>query len=477
MKKNTLSFFYSISFLEGGMMLVTELASTRKISVFFGSSLYVWLIVLCITMIGLALGYYWANHLLNKKHSDEYFQKTLSYMFFVLSVSLIIWKFNSDLSLFLIDANIGLIPCVLVDASALLVVPMFLYGAITTLVIHLAQKHTHQAVYGKILAYSTLGSVLFSVTAVMVCFPVWGIQNTMYVLSSIAIMISLWLYAEWKYFPFVILLLIYPERKIKANVLYQNDGAFSSVMVIHQNNVRYLMVNYIIQSYVDDVHGQKLPYVHLIDSVFQSQGIKNKDILILGLGGGVLANQLAQYNRSITGVEIDPRIIECAKKYFNLNPKVKAICEDAQWFIRKNKKPYDIIVLDLFNGEEPPAYMLTQENFFLLKKMLKNDSGLIIVNWHGYYSGKTGKGTRILVNTMEQSGLHVCSLSTGRDEKSSNTVLFAAVDSSILPKNIINMEKEIGVNTSDKNILFYFNAEANYHWRKDYLYFIRQWWK
>lgn len=475
--KNKLSFFYLISFVEGGMMLVTELASTRKISVFFGSSLYVWLIVLCITMVGLALGYYWANHLLNKKHSDEYLRRILSFMFFVLSVSLIIWKFNSNLSLFLIDANIGLIPCVLIDASALLVLPMFLYGAITTLIIHLAQKQSHQTVYGKILAYSTFGSVLFSVAAVMVCFPVWGIQNTMYALSIIGMLMALWLYVDWKYFPFVIVLMMYPEKKIRANVLYQNDGAFSSVMVIHQNHIRYLMVNYIIQSFVDDTRKQALPYARLIDSIFQSQGIKDKDILILGLGGGILANQLSAYNKSITGVEIDPRIIECAKKYFNLNPKVKTVCEDAQWFIRKNKHTYDIIVMDLFNGEEPPAYMLTQENFSLLKKMLKNDSSLIVVNWYGYYSGKSGKGTRVLLNTIKQSGFHVCPLLTGKEERSSNMVFFAALDSSVLPKNKINMEKELTVNTSDKNVLAYLNAEANYHWRKGYLYFIRQWWR
>ncbi|GAB4198773.1 MAG: hypothetical protein Fur0023_00410 [Bacteroidia bacterium] len=475
--KNKLSFFYLISFVEGGMMLITELASTRKISVFFGSSLYVWLIVLCITMVGLALGYYWANHLLNKKHSDEYLRKSLSFMFFVLSVSLIVWKFNSNLSLFLIDANIGLIPCVLADASALLVLPMFLYGAITTLLIHIAQKHVNQPVYGKILAYSTFGSVLFSVAAVMVCFPVWGIQNTMYALSIIAVLMALWLYVNWKYFPFVILLMIYPEKKIRANVLYQNDGAFSSVMVIHQNNVRYLMVNYIIQSFVDEARGQTLPYAHLIDSVFQKQQLKNKDILILGLGGGILANKLMKYSKTLTGVEIDPRIIECAKKYFNLHPKVKTVCEDAQWFIRKNQHTYDIIVLDVFNGEEPPAYMLTQENFSLLKKMLKNNSSLIIVNWYGYYSGKTGKGTRVLLNTIEQSGFHVHQLLTRKDERSSNMVIFAALDSSVLPKNKINMERELIVNTADKNVLSYLNAEANYHWRKNYLYFIRQWWK
>ncbi|GIV29114.1 MAG: hypothetical protein KatS3mg028_0180 [Bacteroidia bacterium] len=477
MNKHKLFFFYLISFLEGGMMLVTELASTRKISVFFGSSLYVWLMVLCITMTGLALGYYWANAILNKKHLDKQLQKFLSLMFFVLSVSLILWKFNSTISLFLIDANIGLISCVWMDASALLVLPMFIYGAVTTFIIHLAQKQTGQAVYGKILAYSTFGSVLFSVVAVTVCFPAWGIQNTMYAMSIMALLMALWLYVDWKYFPLVLLLLVYPEKKIKANVLYQNDGAFSNVMVIQENRTVYLMVNYIIQSFVDYAGNKTLRYAEVIDSVLRSRKILEKEVLILGMGGGVLANRLSASQSKITGVEIDPRIIYCAKKYFNLNPKVETVCEDAQWFIRRAKTKYDVVVMDLFNGEEPPAYLLTQENFYRIKNYLLKDGGLLIINWYGYYSGKTGRGTRVLINTLKASGFHTSEILTGGDEKSSNLVVFASQNLPLLPGRKISVEAEQEINTADKNILSYLNAEANYHWRKDYLYFIRRWWR
>lgn len=476
MKKFNLKFFYLLSFVEGGLMLTTELASERKIAVFFGSSLYVWLIILCITMIGLAFGYYWANHLIEKNKSGKPFQ-LLSVLFLILSINLVAWKFNSNLSLFLIHLHIGLIPSVIIDSLLLLFIPMFIYGAVTTFVIHLSQQLISKPVYGKILAYSTLGSVLFGVISVLWAFPFMGIQTTIFALSIISLLLSFKLYSVSKWLLMVwIIALIIPNKKIRKNILYENDGTFSSVMVVQEHNTRYLLVNYIIQSFYDAANNKTLMYAQIMDSVLKAHQWTNKNVLILGLGGGIIANKLSLYNNQITGVEIDGRIIQCAKNFFDLNPKVKTVCEDAQWFIHQSKDKYNIIVMDLFNGEEPPAYILTKENFYRIKQLLENDSGLVVINWYGYYKHQAGKGTRVLLNTLQKAGFHTSCISTGNDEKTSNILIFASLHSSHLPKSNIDVNPENIENTYEKNILSYLNAEANFYWRKGYLQFIQHWW-
>lgn len=479
--KNKLYFFYSLSFLEGGMMFVTELASTRKIAVFFGGSLYVWLVVLSVTLVGLAFGYYVSNSIIRKIQNNSLQDKTkwIALFFLVLSFWLLLWKWNTQLSLFMISLGIDLIPAVLMDALFLILIPMFVYGSLTTFIIAATQiLSTKEVVYGKILAYSTFGSVFLAIVAVLWAFPYLGVQWTMSIIALLSFCLAIITYKINLFYSIILLILfILPEKTIRANVLYKNDGAFSSVMVIDDVSVRYLVVNYIIQTFIDKSNYKTLPYVEVLDSIAQLQNWKNKDILILGLGGGVLANKMIERQCNITGVEIDSRIIMCAKKFFHLSDKVKTYCEDAQWWIQKDTNKYNVIIMDVFNGEEPPSYLLTYENFLKLKNLLKDKNSLIIINWYGYYTSYLGKSTRILINTLYQVGYYVSLVPTNKLESQSNLVIFASINQDVLPTNTIAVKQENEINTQDKNVLSLLNANANYEWRKGYLKFIEYWWR
>lgn len=476
MKNKKTIFFYFLSFIEGGMMLFTELASSRKISVFFGSSLYIWLIILCITLSGLAAGYLWSSKKVSNKDNDV---RILSRLFFLLAFSLIIWKFNDSIALWCIENHVELITATILDAAILLFVPMFVYGAITTFIVSILQQNTNSSsVYAKVLALSTIGSIVFGILSVLFFFPYIGIKASIMAFAILSAIIGTLTYKmNGLAIALMTVLSILPTNHIRGNILYQNDGAFSSVTVIENGYTRYLMVNYIIQSFIDTRYSKTMDYVEVIDSIAKKQQWKDKKILILGLGGGILANKMMPFADKIIGVEIDPRIIECAKKYFKLDSKVETVCEDAQWFLHHEKNKYDVIIVDVFNGEEPPTYLLTVENFHKIKSLLHTDSSLLIINWYGYYSGTEGKGTRILANTLHQAGFYSIAIPTNTDERRSNLVFFASLHSTHLPKTNLSIPLENQVNTYDKNILSLYNAKANYNWRKDYLEFIKYWWK
>ncbi len=476
MKNKWRLFLYGLSFFEGGLMLFTELASSRKIAVFFGGSLYVWLIVLCITLLGLAVGYLWASKNIATKEKDIVI---LSRLFLVLSISLMIWRFNDNIASWLIHYDFELVSSVMIDATVLLFVPMFIYGAITTFIVSILQQGTHSSsVYARVLAISTIGSIVFGILSVILFFPYIGIIRSIEIFAATCIVIGILLYkANFSFIALFVLCFVIPSKKFRGRVLYQNDGVFSSVIVLEDNTTRYLMVNYIIQSFIDIRQSKTMRYVELIDSIAHVQNWKGKKVLILGLGGGMVANKLSKYTSDITGVEIDPRIIDCAKKYFNLSKSVNSICADAQWFVHKDTNKYDVIIMDLFNGEEPPAYLLTVENFQRIKKLLANKNSILIVNWYGYHSGNLGKGTRVLANTLRSVGFYSAYISTTSDESRGNMIIYSSLDKFVLPESNTHIIPDNSSNTADKNVLSLLNANVNYQWRKGYLEFIRFFWQ
>lgn len=115
-----------------------------------------------------------------------------------------------------------------------------------------------------------------------------------------------------------------------------------------------------------------------------------KNILILGLGCGVVTKVLAKKypGAKITGIEIDPVMLEIGKKYFDLTG-VKIILGDATKMLKKLKQKYDLILVDTYLGDqavEIPG----------LAKILTKD-GIVIFNVLEFTGNKfSSKNYRIL---------------------------------------------------------------------------------
>jgi len=111
--------------------------------------------------------------------------------------------------------------------------------------------------------------------------------------------------------------------------------------------------------------------------------INFKEVLILGLGGGDVARIVSEFwpKSIITGVEIDPIMVELGKKYLELKEnKVEIIIEDAAKFVKKKPKDkYDLVLIDLYVGEDVPEKINSLNFFKSAKKFLKKD-GILVVN-------------------------------------------------------------------------------------------------
>jgi len=93
------------------------------------------------------------------------------------------------------------------------------------------------------------------------------------------------------------------------------------------------------------------------------ENIKTLDsILVLGVAGGSVIKTLVNevgFKGEIIGVEIDADIISLANKYFKLDeiPNLTILIEDANKFVQKSNKTFDLIIIDIFQDNCMPSFL------------------------------------------------------------------------------------------------------------------------
>jgi spermidine synthase len=99
-----------------------------------------------------------------------------------------------------------------------------------------------------------------------------------------------------------------------------------------------------------------------------------KRVLILGLGAGSIPVYLQRFlpDASIDTVELDPGVIDVAKKYFGLREteKFHLVAGDARVFLNRHTEPYDLIFVDAFTGSYIPFHLMTKEFYQLVRSRL-----------------------------------------------------------------------------------------------------------
>jgi len=127
-----------------------------------------------------------------------------------------------------------------------------------------------------------------------------------------------------------------------------------------------------------DVNGISLDaHIHaLYGLVLQHAG---KSILMIGCGGGTLGTMLARAARRVSLIEIDPVSIRLAKRYFGLPRNIACHVGDGLAFMQKNRRRYDVLIVDAFTGENIPAHLKDAAFFEAARRCLRRN-GLVMVN-------------------------------------------------------------------------------------------------
>ena len=129
----------------------------------------------------------------------------------------------------------------------------------------------------------------------------------------------------------------------------------------------------------------------IINKVKKEISVVN-NVLILGLGGGTVAKLIRKNwpDAKITGIDIDSAMVELGKKYLGLNESGVEIKIGDAFELGKRLKTkgerFNLVVIDLYNGDKYPEKFETEE-FINLVKSLLSKSGMVVFN-HLYYGEK-----------------------------------------------------------------------------------------
>ncbi len=398
-------YLYVIVFVSGLVSLAVEFAASRLLGNYFGTSNLVWVSIVGLILIYLTAGYFiggaWADR--SPKHETLFI--ILSWA--ALAVGLIPLASRPILRLAsnaFDELQLGALVGSFVVVMVLFVIPVTLIGMASPFAIRLAITDTQQVgkISGRIYAISTLGSFTGTFVPTLLLIPTIGTYRTFLVLASLLMLfafIGLFISSGWRkllryvWMPLVIVALfiwgVPGTDKNTTGLVYETESSYNYIQVIEKDEFTMLRLN----------EGQGVHSIYKADQLFFNGPWEQvvaapffnsapvapdqiTDIAIIGLAAGTTVRDAALVfpNAVIDGIEIDPKIVEVGRKYFDMNdPNLNVIIQDGRWAIKNSTKKYDIISVDAYRPPYIPWHMTTQEFFLILKDHLKED-GVMVIN-------------------------------------------------------------------------------------------------
>jgi hypothetical protein len=149
-------------------------------------------------------------------------------------------------------------------------------------------------------------------------------------------------------------------------------------------------------------------------------------------------------NIPIDGFEIDPKIVEVGKKYFDMNmPNLNVVIGDGRLNLEESLNKYDIIAVDAYRPPYIPPHMTTQE-FFQIAAAHLTENGVLAIN-----SASVPGDRRLIDGLATTMGTIFPSIYMVDIPGSLNTVIFATKQKTRpenLAVNLVALSRDPSVN-------------------------------
>ncbi|MBL4653583.1 MAG: fused MFS/spermidine synthase [Flavobacteriales bacterium] len=424
--KESIKFLLLISFVEGAMVMATELLSAKMITPYFGATVPVWSSVLGITMLGLSLGYFVGGRISVSKRSKDILYRIILVASILTCLLPVIGPAIMDKLIEIEDFRIAA-----VLSSLLFILPvMFCYGMVPPLVIHKISSDIDDAgtKTGRVYAVSTVGGVLMTLLTGFYLLPEIGIRHTAIIVGAVFGLCAVYFLLKSKslltalvvlfsYFLVSFFSLSQLNREITnpdfAEV-YSTNTLHGSMKVIDYKlkETRALYNNNISQSYMHLPTGRsQWTYVHRL-ATYTSFLPAGSEVFLVGLGGGNLVTEFNLLKFQVDVCDIEPRTVEIARNYFGMPEPRSITIDDARHKINNCQHQYDLVVLDVSAGEIQPSNLYTVEGFSAIKKMLK-ENGVVFIHYPTVMGGEEALALKSILKTMEEVGFKVGLINTG----------------------------------------------------------------
>lgn len=392
-------FLFFIIFLEGYIVLSTELLALRLIIPFVGNATDTTAIIIAAVLMPLAFGYYAGGAAKHPYRKKLVFNLCVAGIFLVLGLSYPVVKLFFEFWSIIPNVT-GRLVSTSLYALTFLVVPIFLLGQTVPLVSHFLKSNDLSRMTGRILFFSTIGSFMGAIICTIVLMPLIGVHHTVS-LTIAAIVLLIFLLCRRNRECYVALAMLALSIVCNSNYALTRFGIvannqYNTIKVFESadESRRFMIINNTAASGVYTKPGEHnnaaFPYIDYVDKNFIAPPLPSgaiKDILIIGTGGFTVGQKDLKNN--YTFVDIDPELEHVAQDYLlgeKLPPNKKFIAADARSFIAdaqriKSGNKFDLIFLDIYQDNfSAPAHTTTQDFLRQLRATLK-PGGVMVANF------------------------------------------------------------------------------------------------
>ncbi len=389
-------YIYVLAFFSGMCIMAIELCASRLMAPFFGTSTFVWTNIIGIIMIALSAGYMIGGRLADRKPRLEILLMLLlaacAFLIvlpFVASplvrgLASLMENFNSSFSFIFFGS---------LSAIAILFSPPIVIMGMTSpfLIRIIAESDQVGNSAGRIFGISTIGSVIGTFLPVLIFIPTLGTGKTIMLFAAVLLVVTALGFTRRKIallsvIAFVPFLFSVPSMRETAGKIYSTESAYQYIEVLDRGSYRYLAYNDAVGFQTVANKNSVLTGLNYYYDYYSLLPFLLKDhpkrALIIGLGGGIIANQLHYFRPEIEldGVEIDPKVIAIARTYFSLTGAANVFNQDGRIFASRGKSKYDIVIIDAYTQQVYiPFHLTTREFFNEVKRGLAND-GVVAMN-------------------------------------------------------------------------------------------------
>ena len=437
-------FLYLTSFFSGMSVMAIELGASRLLAPYFSSSQIVWTVIIGTIMIAMAIGNVWGGRSADRHPEPErLFRRLLLVAIWTALIPFagryVIAGVSGLLALF-IRSNF-LVWASMCSCLVLFVFPLMLLGTVTPSLM----KYTTESLddngktLGELEALNTIGSIIGTFLPTFVTIPAVGTARTFLIFAAILALISLaffisrrkWIARSAVCAVTISALVFTPFTYSFAfwegdDVALEDESIYNYLQVKEDDRRIALSTNvaFGVQSIkIKDGGMTGMYYDYALAAPYMAE--KVEDVLILGLGTGTFAEQCLEYfpGCSVTGVEIDRKIVDISREYFDLPDEVNAVTGDGRAWLTASDDKWDVIMVDAYQDITIPFQMSSVEFFTEVYEHLA-PGGVMVVNM-SMRSESEGSMNEYLMDTIASVFPYCTAV---RVTNGTNLELFATAD-------------------------------------------------
>jgi len=374
----------------GGVLMSLEMAAVRLFAPYFGYSIYVWGTTICVVMAAMVAGYAIGGRLADTARAEAHL--------FIAILSSAAWQLLALWTMHLLLprlAETSEVIGVTLAALILFAPSMVALAATGPILVRLcAQVGTIGRAAGLIYALSTAGSMAGIVATIFWLLPGLGTHATLQVLCGTSFLIGaaglltagrrreLGLAVAAGLVP----VLMAPGLGWSEGSVWTAESSYNLVRVVQRGGRRLLQLNH--PSSIHTVRDGSGVWTGFYYDAFALGPLlvpaRRALVLGMGAGGSIRSMRLTNPEIAIDAVEIDPRVVEAAARWFDVDPasdgRLRVHVMDARRFLSRDRGTYDLVQLDVYQGGPYIPFHLVTEECFRLARARMSDDALLMMN-------------------------------------------------------------------------------------------------